>query len=375
MASISLRNVTKIFDRTITAVRDLSLEVGDGELLVLVGPSGCGKTTTLSLIAGLDSPTSGEIRLGGQTVNHLPPRERDVAMVFQNGALYPHMSVHDNLAFALRMRGVSGSEVARRVASVAQMLGVVDLMNRRPADLSGGQRQRVALGRAIVRQPAAFLLDEPLTSLDAGLRLAMRREIKSLHERLRITTLYVTHDQSEAMALAQRVCVLRDGRIQQVGLPGEIYAQPVNRFVAGFFGTPAMNFLTGCIRSRSGAPVIEFKGQIVRVPLRVGACLRDYPRETIIVGVRPHDLSIAPIDANTSDILCGRVSLVEPLGSQTNVHVDLACGQPCVVVTPPRTAVSAGDDVRVSISPDNVHLFEDTDAGRSLVCKPATEPA
>jgi len=373
MASISLRNVTKTFERNITAVCDLSLEVGDGELMVLVGPSGCGKTTTLSLIAGLESPTSGEIRIAGQPVNRLPPRLRDVAMVFQDGALYPHMSVHDNLAFALRMRGLPGPEVERRVAVAARTLGIADLMNRKPAALSGGQRQRVALGRAIVREPAAFLLDEPLTGLDAGLRLAMRREIKGLQERLRIATLYVTHDQSEAMALAQRMCVLRDGRIQQVGSPSEIYAQPVNRFVAGFFGTPAMNFFAGCIRSQNGAPVIDFNGQMVHVPSRLCACLRDYRQETIIAGVRPHDLSLVPIDANTSDALCGRVALVEPLGSQTNVHVDLTCGQPCVVVTPPRTQMNIGDEVRVHICPDQVHLFEDIGVGRNIACQAATE--
>ena len=366
MASISLRNVTKIFDRCVAAVCDLSLEVRDGELMVLVGPSGCGKTTTLALIAGLESPTSGEIRIADRAVNTLSPKQRDVAMVFQDGALYPHMSVRDNLAFALRMRGLPGMETASRVRAVAEMLGITDLMNRKPAALSGGQRQRVALGRAIAREPAAFLLDEPLTGLDAGLRLAMRREIKGLHQRLRITTLYVTHDQSEAMALGERICVLRDGRMQQVGPPNEIYARPANRFVAGFFGTPAMNFLTGRLRQQDGTPVVDLKGQVLRVP----SCLRDYGKETIIVGVRPHDVSLEPSAGRTSDVLHGKVVLVEPLGSQTNVHVALACGQPCVVAAPPRTQVSIGNDVQVYVNPDEVQWFEDSDAGRNINCLP-----
>ncbi len=373
MASISLRNVTKIFDRNVTAVCDLSLEVRDGELMVLVGPSGCGKTTTLALIAGLERPTSGEIRIADRVVTTLSPRQRDVAMVFQDGALYPQMSVYDNLAFALRMRGLPLPEVAHRVKAAAEMLGIADLMDRKPAALSGGQRQRVALGRAIVREPAAFLLDEPLTGLDTGLRLAMRHEIKSLQQRLRITTLYVTHDQSEAMALAERMCVLRGGCMQQVDPPNEIYARPANRFVAGFFGTPAMNFLTGRLQSQDGALVLDCKGQTLHVPSRLHPFLRDYRQETIVAGVRPHDMSLEPSAGRADDILGGRVVLVEPVGSQANVHVDLACGQPCVVTVPPRTHVSVGDEVRVYIHPDDVQLFEDDETGRNIACHSTAE--
>ena len=373
MASISLRNVTKVFDRSVAAVCNLNLEVRDGELMALVGPSGCGKTTTLALIAGLESLTSGEIRIADRIVTTLSPKQRDVAMVFQDGALYPHMSVRDNLGFALRMRGLSAPEVGRHVMAAAEMLGIAGLMDRKPGALSGGQRQRVALGRAIVREPAAFLLDEPLTGLDAGLRLAMRREIKSLQQRLRITTLYVTHDQSEAMALGERMCVLRDGRLQQVGPPNEIYTQPANRFVAGFFGTPAMNFLTGCLGSQDGAPVVDLKGQTLRVPLRLHPFLSDYGRETVVVGVRPHHICLEPVADRASDMLGGKVVLVEPTGPQTNVHVDLACGQSCVVVTPPRTQVNVGDDVQVYVCPDEVHLFEDTESGRNIACHTAAE--
>jgi len=373
MASITLRNVTKVFDRRILAVRDLSLEVRDGELMVLVGPSGCGKTTTLSLIAGLESPTSGEIRIADRPVDHLSPRQRDVAMVFQDGALYPHMSVYENLAFALRMRGISGSEVERRVKAAGQRLGITDLMRRKPGGLSGGQRQRVALGRAIVREPAAFLLDEPLTGLDAGLRLAMRREIRSLQQRLRVTTLYVTHEQSEAMALGERMCVLRAGRMQQVGPPEEVYARPVNRFVAGFFGTPAMNFFAGCIQSRDGVPVVDLRGQTLRVPARLHACLRNHARETIVAGVRPHDLSLEPFAGRTSDVLHGKVSQIEPLGAQTNAHVVLACGQSCIVTGPPRAPFIAGGEVRVYVHPDEVQLFEDDETGRNIACSATPE--
>jgi multiple sugar transport system ATP-binding protein len=369
MASISLRNVTKVFDHRVMAVCDLSLEVRDGELMVLVGPSGCGKTTTLALIAGLEDPTSGEIRIADRVVTTLSPRQRDVAMVFQDGALYPHMSVRDNLAFALRMRGLPAPEVERRIRDAADTLGIAGLMNRKPAALSGGQRQRVALGRAMVREPAVFLLDEPLTGLDAGLRLAMRREIKSLQQSLRVTTLYVTHDQSEAMALGERMCVLREGRMQQVGPPDEIYVRPVNRFVAGFFGTPAMNFLTGRIRSHDGAPVLDCKGQMLHVPSGLYPVLHDYRRETIVAGVRPHSMFLDPPANHAGDMLGGRVVLVEPMGSQVNVHVDLACGQSCVVTAPARTRLSAGDEVRHYVHPDDVQLFEDDQIGRNITCR------
>jgi len=373
MASISLRNITKVFGRHVTAVSDLSLEIADAELMVLVGPSGCGKTTTLSLIAGLECPTSGEIRIADQVVNSLSPRQRDVAMVFQDGALYPHMSVYDNLAFALRMRKLPRALVQQRVQAAAAMLGIADLMHRKPAALSGGQRQRVALGRAIVREPAVFLFDEPLTGLDAALRVAMRSEIKSLHQRLGVTTVYVTHDQSEAMALGDRICVLRNGRLQQAGRPGDIYDRPANRFVAGFFGTPAMNFLTGVVRWQDGAPVVDLKGQILHVPSRLYACLRDHSNEMIVAGMRPHDLSLEPSAGRVGDVLCGRVTLVEPLGSQRNVHLHLPCDEPCVVVAPPRTPVTAGDEARVYVDPDEIHWFESDDAGRNIACNAPAE--
>jgi multiple sugar transport system ATP-binding protein len=353
MASISLHNVTKVFDRRTTAVSDVTLDVGDGELMVLVGPSGCGKTTILRLIAGLESPTSGAIRIAGRTVEGVPPEDRDVAMVFQDGVLYPHLTVCANLAFPLHMRGLPRAQVRRRVGEVVETLGLADLLDRKPAALSGGQRQRVALGRAIVREPAAFLFDEPLSSLDAGLRQALREEVKALHEGLHTTTLYVTHDQSEAMALGDRLCVLREGRVQQIGPPAEVYDRPVNRFVAGFFGTPPMNFLTGCLRAEKEARFLDWAGGRVSLP----AFPADGAQKPVHVGIRPHDLSLEPLPGQGGCVLSGCVRLLEPFGSRTDVHIVLACGQKCVISAPPHVRFQAGDQVQVHVDPAKLHLF------------------
>jgi multiple sugar transport system ATP-binding protein len=354
MASLSLRNIIKVFDRRTTAVSDLSLDVPDGELLVIVGPSGCGKTTILRLIAGLDMPTAGEIRLGERVVNQVPPSDRDVAMVFQDGALYPHLSVSENLAFALRMRKRPPDEVRRRVQEVIEMLGLTGLARRKPAALSGGQRQRVALGRAIVREPAVFLFDEPLSSLDAALRRTLREEIKALHQRRRATTLYVTHEQAEAMALGERVCVLRAGRIQQVGRPNEVYDRPANRFVASFFGTPPMNFLKGRLRADQGTRVLDWPGGQVPWPLSPGGP-EDQPVE---VGVRPHDLLLESSAQPGESVLSGRICLWEPFGARTDVHVLLPSGQKCVVCAPPSLPFEAGQEIRMHVRPQKLHLFD-----------------
>jgi multiple sugar transport system ATP-binding protein len=353
MASISLQSITKIFDGHTTAVSDLTLEVPDGELLVMVGPSGCGKTTILRLIAGLETPTAGEIRVADRIVNDVPPRERDVAMVFQDGALYPHLSVSANLAFPLRMRGLPRDEVKRRVDAVVEMLGLAGVVDRKPAALSGGQRQRVALGRALVREPAVFLLDEPLSSLDVGLRRALREEIRALHHRLRTTMLYVTHDQSEATALGERVCVLREGRIQQVGSPHEVYDRPANRFVAGFFGTPPMNFLAGHLRCEQGAGFLDWAGSRMSLP----ALPVDGTEKAIQIGVRPQDLSLELLPPRSGCVLAGRVSLLEPFGSRTDVHVVLSSGEKCVVSAPPHVQFHVGDDIQTYVPPEKLHLF------------------
>ena len=353
MASISLHNVTKVFDRRTVAVSQVTLDVDDGEFLVIAGPSGCGKTTILRLIAGLETPTSGAIRIADRPVEGVSPKDRDVAMVFQDGALYPHMTVYANLAFPLHVRGMSRAQVRRRVGEVAEILGLADLLDRKPAALSGGQRQRVALGRAIVREPAVFLFDEPLSSLDAGLRLTMREEIKTLQQKLRTTTLYVTHDQSEAMALGDRLCVLREGQMQQVGPPAEVYDRPANRFVAGFFGTPPMNFLMGRIRCENGASLVELAGATVSLP----SGLTDGAGETILVGIRPHHLSLEPLSPQSGNALPGRISLLEPFGARTDVHVTFASGQKCVVSAPPRVQLHAGDEAQVHIDPAKLYLF------------------
>jgi ABC-type sugar transport system ATPase subunit len=353
MASILLQNVTKVFDHRTTAVADVTLEAGDGEFLVLVGPSGCGKTTILRLIAGLESPTSGAIRIAGKDVVNVPPRDRDVAMVFQDGVLYPHLSIYDNLAFPLRMRGIPNDEMRRRVLAVLEMLGLAALAQRKPAALSGGQRQRVALGRAMIREPAAFLFDEPLSSLDVGLRAALRGEIKMLHGRLRTTMLYVTHEQSEAMALGERVCVLREGRIQQVGRPMDVYDRPVNRFVAEFFGTPPMNFLAGIIRGEDGSCFLDWTGG--RTPL--SARPADSREEAVQVGIRPHALSLEPAAPQGGPGLLGRVGLLEPFGSRTDVHVTLASGERCIVSAPPHVRLPAGEEVQLHFDPQKLHLF------------------
>src|SRR5215469_7049068 len=295
MAQIVLDHVDKVYQGGVKALDDLNLEVKEGEFMVLVGPSGCGKSTALRSIAGLEEITGGSISIGPRVVNDLPPKDRDIAMVFQNYALYPHMTVEENLAFGLKLRKTPKAEIRRRVTDVAKMLGLEEYLRRKPAALSGGQRQRVAMGREIVREPQAFLMDEPLSNLDAKLRVSMRASLNQLHERLGVTTVYVTHDQVEAMTLGHRVCVLRDGRLQQVDTPTALFASPVNLFVAGFIGSPAMNFVTAeLVRDRGVA--VAFAGHRLAVPESVLAAkpgLSDYRGKQVILGVRPSDFEDA----------------------------------------------------------------------------------
>jgi multiple sugar transport system ATP-binding protein len=324
VAKVTLDRVKKIYPDGTVAVQDLSLEIADGELMVFVGPSGCGKTTALRMVAGLEQITEGEVRIGEQVVNHLPPRDRDVAMVFQNYALYPHKSIYDNLAFPLRLRGLRKDEIEQRVHRIARLLELEEQLRRRPRQLSGGQRQRVAMGRAIVREPQAFLMDEPLSNLDAKLRTQMRAEISLLHKELRVTTIYVTHDQVEAMTLGQRVAVLRKGELQQVASPQELYNKPANLFVAGFIGSPAMNFFEGTVEQRGGAPAIAFgDGQYLAVDRSEdGEAIERYAGRTVIVGVRPEHLEDAALRADTpaERRFRGLVKLTELLGAEVIVH-------------------------------------------------------
>jgi multiple sugar transport system ATP-binding protein len=321
MAQIVLDHVEKTYSGGVKALDDLNLDVKEGEFMVLVGPSGCGKSTALRSIAGLEEITGGTISIGPRVVNDLPPKDRDIAMVFQNYALYPHMTVEENLAFGLRLRHTPKDEIRRRVGEAAKMLGLEPYLKRKPAALSGGQRQRVAMGRAIVREPQAFLMDEPLSNLDAKLRVSMRAALNQLHERLGTTTVYVTHDQVEAMTLGQRVCVLRDGKLQQVDTPQALFESPVNLFVAGFIGSPAMNFATAEL-VRDDGPAVAFAGYKIPIPADVVASrsgLEGYFGKNVIIGVRPSDFE----DGSLADASWARVpvtvGVTEELGSEIHV--------------------------------------------------------
>ena len=325
MAAIELVHLSKVYGNDVTAVRDLNLDVAEGEFMVLVGPSGCGKTTALRMIAGLEEITSGEIRIGGKTVNDLAPRDRDIAMVFQNYALYPHKSVYDNLAFGLRMRKVPKAEQKQRVEEIARILGLGDMLQRRPAQLSGGQRQRVAMGRAIVREPKAFLMDEPLSNLDAKLRVQMRAEIARIQQALKVTTVYVTHDQVEAMTMGHRVAVMRDGELQQVDTPQRLYDAPANLFVASFVGSPPMNLFEAVVERDNGRLVCKVGEVEVDLPADLAAerpSLANYAGRRVAVGIRPEDVREA--SGWDGARLRGRILLVESLGSEQLVHIEIA---------------------------------------------------
>jgi multiple sugar transport system ATP-binding protein len=324
VAGIALENVWKTYGDGTTAVADLSLDIGDGEFVVFVGPSGCGKTTALRMVAGLEEISRGAIRIGERVVNDIPPKDRDVAMVFQNYALYPHMNVYDNMAFGLKLQKVDKTTIDQRVRRAAEILGLEDFLERKPRALSGGQRQRVAMGRAIVREPHAFLMDEPLSNLDAKLRVQMRAEIARLQRDLEVTTIYVTHDQVEAMTMGDRVAVIKKGRLQQVAAPQELYDHPVNLFVGGFIGSPSMNMVTARL-SLDGTPTVEFGGLRLRVDdevLRQRPGLRAYDGKEVVLGIRPEDMEDASLvgEASADRRLEATVDLREALGSQVLIH-------------------------------------------------------
>ncbi|ADU52093.1 carbohydrate ABC transporter ATP-binding protein, CUT1 family [Thermaerobacter marianensis DSM 12885] len=368
MARVQLVEVTKRFGSTV-AVDRVSLDIADGEFLVLVGPSGCGKSTLLRLIAGLEDVTEGAVYIGDRNVNDVPPKDRDVAMVFQNYALYPHMTVYDNMAFGLRMRKVPRDEIDRRVREAAETLGLTNLLKRRPAQLSGGQRQRVALGRAIVRDPKVFLMDEPLSNLDAQLRVQMRTELARLHQRLGTTTIYVTHDQVEAMTLGDRIAVMRDGKLQQVATPREIYARPANVFVASFIGSPPMNFVRGVVERGDGEVRFAGAGLTCRLEGELAEAAAAYlagggagsaagSRE-VLLGVRPEHIHARPADAadGAGAHMVATVEVVEPLGAETFVYV--AAGSVALTVrVDPRLAVRPGDRLALTLDAEHLHLFD-----------------
>ncbi len=367
MADVVFRDVTKVYPGPVVAVRELNLDVGDGEFLILVGPSGCGKSTALRMVAGLEKVSDGIIAIGGRVVNDVPPKDRDIAMVFQNYALYPHMTVERNLGFGLRRRRTPRDEVRRRVDEMGRMLGLQDLLGRRPGQLSGGQRQRVAMGRALVREPEVFLLDEPLSNLDAKLRVEMRAEVKRLQERLAVTTIYVTHDQVEAMTLGERIAVLSDGVLQQVGRPQDVYDRPDNVFVAGFIGSPPMNLLRG---TAAGGRIVagDFELEDAGVP-----------DGDVLVGIRPE--ALRPVgEEHSGPGLEVRVDVVEPLGDEVLVHGSVEATQAAVgartdeatlladevtdrgmvrLRLPPRERPSPGSRLHVAVAPEEVHLFDE----------------
>jgi multiple sugar transport system ATP-binding protein len=349
MATVEFAGIEKRFGE-VEVLRDLSLEIADHEFMVLVGPSGSGKSTALRLVAGLDQPSAGEIRIGGKRVNELPPKDRDIAMVFQNYALYPHMTVRENLGFGLRMRKTPRPEIERRVAEAARMLALGELLGRLPKQLSGGQRQRVAVGRAVVRQPTAFLFDEPLSNLDAKLRLETRAEIVALHAQLGTTTLYVTHDQVEAMTMGQRLAVLHRGRLQQLGTPLEVYERPANLFVAGFIGTPPMNLIPA--RAIRDGAAVEALGVEIALPADLAAALRRAAVSDVVIGIRPESLG-----AGNDNALTARIELAEALGHETLVHAHVGDIR-LTAKLPPGRRYLPGEELRLSVDSSAIHLFD-----------------
>jgi multiple sugar transport system ATP-binding protein len=345
MAQVAISNVAKAFG-TVKVLHDVSVDIADGQFVVLVGPSGCGKSTLLRMVAGLETVSGGTIAIGDRIVNHLPPAKRDIAMVFQNYALYPHKTVEQNMAFALKLRKTDPAVVAERVKRAADILDLNPYLKRYPRQLSGGQRQRVAMGRAIVRNPQVFLFDEPLSNLDAKLRVQMRTEIKELHQRLKTTTIYVTHDQIEAMTMADKIVVMRDGRIEQVGAPLELFDRPANLFVAGFIGSPSMNLLKGVVR-RGDKPVVEIAG----TPFPIAASSKVENGRNVVYGVRPEHLEIHP------DGVPAKISVVEPTGSETLVFLRFGEGE-LVALFRERHDFKPGDTLHLKPRLDQVHLFD-----------------
>ncbi|MDI6774291.1 MAG: sn-glycerol-3-phosphate ABC transporter ATP-binding protein UgpC [Verrucomicrobiota bacterium] len=359
MAEVSLKNVSKTFPGGIQAVRDFNLEVRSGEFVVLVGPSGCGKSTTLRIVAGLEEPTSGVIAIGGRVVNDVPPRDRDIAMVFQNYALYPHMTARENMEFGLKLRRVARREIETRIRDAAEILGLSGALDRRPKALSGGQWQRVAVGRAIVRKPAAFLFDEPLSNLDAKLRVQMRVEISRLHHQLGATMIYVTHDQIEAMTMGERIVVMKDGLVQQVADPMAIYRRPANLFVAGFIGAPAMNFFEGRIQGTAESMRFESDdGFSLPAPAERRSALAAYADRAVTAGIRPEDIGSAAAEANPgAPRIRVRVDVVEPMGAETYVH--LRAGRVVFVMrVESGRACAVGSGCDAAVAADKAHYFD-----------------
>lgn len=368
MARVVLEHVSKTFG-SVEAVKDANLVIEDKEFCILVGPSGCGKTTTLRMIAGLEEVTDGNIYIGDRVVNDVAPKDRDIAMVFQNYALYPHMTVFDNMAFGLKLRKIPRREIEQKVQEVAEMLGIQELLKRKPKELSGGQRQRVALGRAIVRTPQVFLMDEPLSNLDAKLRVQTRAELKRLHNRLQVTTIYVTHDQVEAMTMGDKIVVMNNGVIQQIDSPLNLFNKPRNLFVAGFIGSPAMNFLNTVLEKKNGSYWLNGGSFEVKIPESLNSLVEPYATKEVVFGIRPQDIYDAELmreaEIKPEWTIKVTVDVTEPLGSEVNLY--LTTGEHVIVATvDPATKAQTGLEWRVFFDMDKMHLF-DPNTGEAIV--------
>lgn len=361
MSNLSLRHIYKIYDGNVTAVKDFNLEIEDKEFIVFVGPSGCGKSTTLRMIAGLEEISKGEIYIGDKIVNDVAPKDRDIAMVFQNYALYPHMTVYDNMAFGLKLRKMPKDEIKQKVTDVAKTLDIEHLLDRKPKALSGGQRQRVALGRAIVRNPKVFLMDEPLSNLDAKLRVQMRTEIAKLHHKLQTTFIYVTHDQTEAMTMGTRIVVMKDGLAQQVDTPHNIYEHPVNMFVAGFIGSPQMNFMESKILEQNGEIVLSFNNEIIVLPKDKAEIIkeRSYIGKDVIMGIRPEDIDDSKdfIELHKDAVIEVKVEVVELMGAETNIY--MSKGETNIVARVNGSSIAiVGDKIKIALDSSKIHIFD-----------------
>ena len=362
MASLQLKNIKKTYGNGITAVNDFNLDIADQEFIIFVGPSGCGKSTTLRMIAGLEEITEGELYIGDKLMNDVAPKDRDIAMVFQNYALYPHMTVYDNMAFGLKLRKTPKAEIEQRVKEAAKILEIEHLLDRKPKALSGGQRQRVAMGRAIVREPKVFLMDEPLSNLDAKLRVQMRVEIAKLHQRLKATIIYVTHDQVEAMTLGTRIVVMKDGIMQQVASPITLYNEPDNLFVAGFIGSPQMNFIDAVAQKEGNDVYLAFSGQKVLLPAEKAQKLVDggYIGKEVILGIRPEDIhaTSTSIERFPQDVVTADVNVTELLGADMHLYLIIGDDDNIVATVSARQQIKAGDRLKLAFDPAHIHIFD-----------------
>jgi multiple sugar transport system ATP-binding protein len=357
MSTIILEGVTKAFKGK-TAVDKVDLEAADGQFLIIVGPSGCGKTTTLRMLAGFEKPTQGVVRIGGRVMNDVPPKDRDVAMVFQNYALLPHLTVFKNLSFGMRIRHEPRKVIEREVAAIAEMLGIASLLDRKPAELSGGERQRVALGRALLRKPQAFLLDEPLSNLDAALRAQMRFELKRIHAQFPVTTVYVTHDQVEAMTMADQIALMNNGRLQQIAPPEMLYSEPANSFVAGFIGSPKINLVPGQVLRDTETPAVSVLSCRIPVNGDLGSVLRRMDGDSVVIGLRPEEIRPCTAGAGGDQpVFHGLIELIEPLGSET--HVAIRAGDQTLTCRfPPRSGLEVGATINVQFDPQQMKVFD-----------------